>query len=78
MYIRWGGGGGGGYGKNTWSRKGATGNFPASVLGVKTKLSMKARKTTSPPPLLIKNERSLNSEAYLLCAMANSIIGLKH
>jgi hypothetical protein len=50
---------GGSWGK-TWSRKGATGNFPASVGGVETKLLMKAPKTTS--PLLIKNERSLKKK----------------
>jgi hypothetical protein len=48
-------------GKN-WSRKGATGNFPASV-GFETKLLMKAPKTTS--PLLIKNERSLMFGPYV-------------
>jgi hypothetical protein len=42
--------GGGGHGKKTWSRKGATGNFLASVGGQDEIISERTQNHQPPPP----------------------------
>jgi hypothetical protein len=80
MYIRvW--GGGGFMGRKRGVERGHW-KFTCICWGVKTKLSMKARKTTShPPPLLIKNERFLREynimiNACILKAHSHSEVNL--